>query len=125
MQNPYVFDVGDAEALEGRAASVFDIAAAEAEEELEAVVSKVLDERRAARKRRRLRRRIAVHARERKMKVPNTIQKRKAFAKMDSWEQRRLMADWVMARWELRLMESSEQPPPAPEWAAAAVLSPP
>ena len=88
MQNPYVFDVGDAEALEGRAASVFDIAAAEAEEEVEAVVSKVLDERRAARKRRRLRRRIAAHARERKMKVPNTIQKRKAFAKMDSWEQR-------------------------------------
>ena len=123
MQNPYVFDVGDAEALEGRAASVFDIAGAEAEEELEAVVSKVLDERRAARKRRRLRRRIAVHARERKMKVPNTIQKRKAFAKMDSWEQRRLMADWVMDC--VRLMESSEQHPPAPDWAAAPVLSPP
>ena len=122
MQNPYVFDVGDAEALEGRAASVFDIAAAEAEEELEAVVSKVLDERRAARKRRLLRKRRLVRI-ERKMKVPNTIQKRKAFAKMDSWEQRRLMADWVMDC--VRLMESSEQPPPAPEWAAAAVLSPP
>ena len=123
MQNPYVFDVGDAEALEGRAASVFDIAAAEAEEELEAVVSKVLDERRAARKRRRLRRRIAVHARERKMKVPNAFAKRKAFAKMDSWEQRRLMADWV--RDYVRLVESSEQHPPAPDWAAAPVLSPP
>ena len=122
MQNPYVFDVGDAEALEGRAASVFDIAAAEAEEELEAVVSKVLDERRAARKRRLLRKRRLVRI-ERKMKVPNTIQKRKAFAKMDSWEQRRLMADWVMDC--VLLMESSEQPPPAPEWAAAAVLSPP
>ena len=114
MQNPYVFDVGDAEALEGRAASVFDSAAAEAEEELEAVVSKVLDERRAARKRRRWRRRtIAVHARERKMKVPNTIQKRKAFAKMDSWEKRRLITDRVMDY--LRL---TEQPPPFPEWAA-------
>ena len=116
MQNPYVFDVGDAEALEGRAASVFDIAGAEAEEELEAVVSKVLDERRAARKRRRLRRRIAVHARERKTKVPNTIQKRKAFAKMDSWEQRRLMADWVMDC--VRLMEQPGSSLPSPEWAA-------
>ena len=122
MQNPYVFDVGDAEALEGRAASVFDIAAAEAEEEVKAVVSKVLDERRAARKRRLLRKRRLVRI-ERKMKVPNAFAKRKAFAKMDSWEQRRLISDRVMARWELRCMESSQ--PPAPEWAAAAVPSPP
>ena len=113
MQNPYVFDVGDAEALEGRAASVFDIAGAEAEEELEAVVSKVLDERRAARKRRLLRKRRLVRI-ERKMKVPNAFAKRKAFAKMDS-EQRRLIADKILARWELRCMESSQ--PPAPEWA--------
>ena len=122
MQNPYVFDVGDAEALEGRAASVFDIAAAEAEEELEAVVSKVLEGafRRAARKRRLLRKRRLVRI-ERKMKVPNAFAKRKAFAKMDSWEQRRLISDRVMARWELRCMESSQ--PPAPEWTAAAVVS--
>ena len=119
MQNPYVFDVGDAEALEGRAASVFDIAAAEAEEEVKAVVSKVLDERRAARKRRLLRKRRLVRI-ERKMKVPNAFAKRKAFAKMDS-EQRRLIADKILARWELRCMESSQ--PPAPEWAAAAVVS--
>ena len=124
MQNPYVFDVGDAQAPEGRAASVFDIAAAEAEEELEAVVSKVLEGafRRAARKRRLLRKRRLVRI-ERKMKVPNAFAKRKAFAKMDSWEQRRLMADWV--RDYVRLVESSEQHPPAPDWAAAPVLSPP
>ena len=153
MQNPYVFGVGDAEALEGRAASVFDIAGAEAAEELEAVVSKVLDERRAAREDRRLRRRSAVHAREehaskrqrleaaaeaevaaaeaneRKTKVPNTIAKRKAFAKMDSWEQRRLLADWVMSTldgcWQTGSCPSwiyewaaRAEPPPSPEWVA-------
>ena len=128
MQNPYVFDVGDAEALEGRAASVFDIAAAEAEEELEAVVSKVLDERRAARKRRLLRKRRLVRI-ERKMKVPNAFAKRKAFAKMDSWEQRRLLADWVMSTldgcWQTGSCPSwiyewaaRAEPPPSPEWVA-------